>query len=209
MVEAARVDEERTVPVIDSGAQVGRRHETAQNRRDALRIEREFERRRIVGRQFAGLQLQQLLRVDGDRAGLDGHGAGERGGDDLALHLQALHARVDDADPRLVQPEEADEEGHEARHVEQDDAADERGAEPQRQDAPDPPHAGGGRQRATGAGGAGAFSASLDLVTRSSTRLKAFANRANIGRSTPVSKHQSCKAALSPCRRTASWWPSP
>ena len=56
----------------------------------------------------------------------DGRGSGDRGGDDLALHLQALHPRVDEAFAELVEIEEAEQQRDEAAEVEHDDAAGER-----------------------------------------------------------------------------------
>jgi hypothetical protein len=73
-VKVARVDLQRAVAVIDAGLRARRLHEAAQHRRDALQIDREFERgERLVLRPvaLAGLQFEQLVGIDGDRVGLD------------------------------------------------------------------------------------------------------------------------------------------
>ena len=58
-----------------------------------------------------------------DAVAVDGGRGGDRAGDDLALHQQALHARVDQAGAELRQIENADDERDQARDVEEDDAA--------------------------------------------------------------------------------------
>ena len=72
---------------------------------------------------LAGLHLQQLVGIDGDRVGLDRRRGGDGAGDDLALGQQALDAGLDQALAELVEVEEADEQGDEAGEVEDDDAA--------------------------------------------------------------------------------------
>jgi hypothetical protein len=62
---------------------------------------------------LAGLQLQQLFGVDGDRVGLDRRRRGDRAGDDLALRQQAFDAGVDQPFAELVEIENAGDEDDE------------------------------------------------------------------------------------------------
>ena len=55
---------------------------------------------------------------------------GDRRGDDLALRLQALHARVDQAGAELVEIEEAGEQRDQPAEIEHDDAARQRRGKP-------------------------------------------------------------------------------
>ena len=66
-IEIARVEQQRALAVVDARLRAGRQHEAAQQRRDTLRVDREFERGgglvdRPVG--FAALQLEQLVGID-------------------------------------------------------------------------------------------------------------------------------------------------
>jgi hypothetical protein len=120
------IEEEHPLPVEDAGAGLGRRHQPAQQGRDALGVDGEFERREgfvVEPLGLAGLHLQQLVRIDGDRVGLHRRGTGDRAGDDLALGEQALHPRLDEALTELVEVEEAHQQGHQAGEVEHDDPA--------------------------------------------------------------------------------------
>jgi hypothetical protein len=65
-----------------------------------------------------------------------GRGGRDRARDDLALHQQALHARVDQAGAVLRQVKDADHQREQARDVEQDDAAGEAGRTLRYQKAP-------------------------------------------------------------------------
>ena len=124
-VEIARVEQQRALAVVDARLRARRQHQAAQQRRDAFRIDREFERReRLVDRAvaLAGLQFEQLVGIDRDRVGLDRRRGRDRARDDLALHQQALHARVDQAGAELRQIEDADDQREQAGDVEQDDA---------------------------------------------------------------------------------------
>ncbi len=73
-VEAAAVQNEPAVAVIDAGAGLGRRNQPPQHRRDAFRIDGKIQSggfiRRAVG--FAGLEVLQPVGIDGDGVGLDG-----------------------------------------------------------------------------------------------------------------------------------------
>ena len=125
-IERPGIEQQQAVPVEDPGAGLGRRHQAAQQGRDPLGVDREFERREgFVGEpfRFAGLHLQQLVRIDGDGVGLDRRRACDGARDDLALGEKALYAGFDEALAELVEVEEADEERDEAGEVEHDDAA--------------------------------------------------------------------------------------
>ena len=142
------------VAVVDARARLGRRDQAAQHRRDALRIDREFERRqRLVRRAvaLAGLQLEQLVGIDGDGVGLDGGRGGDRAGDDLALHQQALHARVDQAGAELRQVEDADDQRDQAGEVEEDDAPGEAGEALRDEELPGAPRNGAQARASLGA----------------------------------------------------------
>jgi len=68
------------------------------------------------------LQFEQLVGIDRDCVGLDRGRGRDRARDDLALHQQALHARIDQAGAELRQVQNADHEREQARDVEQHDA---------------------------------------------------------------------------------------
>ncbi len=105
------VEDQQAVLVIDAGAGAGRRGEVPQKRRDPLRVDGEFEARRIglvEGRQaLAGLHLEQQIGIDRDEVAVDGRRGGDGGGDDLALDAQALDAGIDQAGAPLVEKEDA------------------------------------------------------------------------------------------------------
>ena len=71
---------------------------------------------------LAGLQFEQLLRIDGDRIGLDRRRGGDRAGDDLALRHQAFDAGIDQPVAELVEIEDAGDQDAERREVEEQDA---------------------------------------------------------------------------------------
>ena len=125
-VEVAAVDDEIAVAVVDARARAGRRDQAAQHRRHALGVDREFQAgdalvdRSVV---LARLQLEQPVAVHGAAVAVGGGGGRNRAGDDLALHHEALHPRVDQAGAELRQIENADDEREQARDVERDDAA--------------------------------------------------------------------------------------
>ena len=128
---AAAVDQQHAVAVVDARARLGRRNQPAQHRRDALRIDREVDAvERVLGGSvaLAGLQFEQLVRIDGDRGiGFDRGRRRDGAGDDLALHQQALDARVDQAGAELRQVDDADREREQSGDVERNDAAGEAG----------------------------------------------------------------------------------
>jgi hypothetical protein len=129
-VEIAAVEDQHTVAVIDARARLGRRHQATQHRRHTLRVDGEFDAGlALVGGPvtFAGLQLQQPLGIDGDGVALDRRRGGDGAGNDLALHQQALHARVDQAGAELREIEHANHQRDEAGQIEKDDAAGEAG----------------------------------------------------------------------------------
>ena len=154
-VEIAAVEDQHAVAVVDARARLGRRHQAAQHRRDALGIDGEFDAGQgVVGGAvaFAGLQFQQAVGIDGDGVGLDGGGGRDGAGDDLALHQQALHARVDQAGAELREIQHADDQRDEAGEVEEDDAAGEAGEALRDEEAPRPSAACAGARRTLGRG---------------------------------------------------------
>ena len=87
-IEAAAVEDQRAVAVVDARPRLGRRDQPPQQRRDALGIDREFvAEQRVVARAvaLAGLQLQEPVGIDADGVGLDRRRRGDGAGDDLAL----------------------------------------------------------------------------------------------------------------------------
>ena len=124
--EIAAVEDERAIRAVDARTRVGRQHETAQQRRHALRIDGEFVAVQQVVRRpvaFAGLQLEQAIRVDRERIVLHRRGARDGARDHLALYAQAARARLDQPGAQLGELENADHQHHQAREVENDDAA--------------------------------------------------------------------------------------
>ena len=124
-IEMARIEQQIGVAVVDARARPGRRDQPSQHRRDALGIDREIEAVELVGARseaFAGLQLQQLFGIDGDRIGLDRRRSGDRAGDDLALRHQAFDAGLDQPVAELVEIEDADDQHAERGEVEEQDA---------------------------------------------------------------------------------------
>ena len=67
---------------------------------------------------LTGLQFEQVVAIDVGAEAVGGGRRGDRPGDDLALHHEALHARVDQAGAELRQIENADDERDKARDVE-------------------------------------------------------------------------------------------
>ena len=108
----------------------GRRDQAPQDRGDHFRVDREVEAVELVAGRihaFAGLQLEQLFRVDGDRIGVDRRGRGDRGGDDLALRHQTLDPRLDQPLAELVEVEDARDQHAQSGQIEDEDAAREAG----------------------------------------------------------------------------------
>src|SRR5262249_785844 len=92
------------------------------DRRDTLGVDREvgiFVRDAVA---LAGLEIEQLVDVDGRRVGLDGGGGCDRDRNDLGLHQQALRAGLDQAGAELREIEDAGHQRDQARQVERDDA---------------------------------------------------------------------------------------
>ena len=121
----ARIEQQVGVAVVDAGAGARRRDQPLEQRRDALRIDREVEVVELVragNEALARLQLQQLLGIDVDGIGLDGRRRRDSAGDDLALRHQALDARVDQPVAESVEIEDADDENGQRRQVEEQDA---------------------------------------------------------------------------------------
>src|SRR5262249_4551521 len=105
-VKISAVKNEDTVAIVDARSGLGWRHEPAQHRRDALRIDREFDAGKgFIGRPvaLAGLQLEKALRIDRDGVRLDGGRRGDCAGNNFALRKQALHARVNQPGAELRQ----------------------------------------------------------------------------------------------------------
>ena len=124
-IEGAGIEQQRALAVVDARAGLGRRHQPPQQRRDPLRIDREFEAKACLRepRRVSRLHLEQLVGIDGDGVGFDRRRTGDRAGDDLALRHQATDPRLDQALAELVEVEKADQQGHEPRKVEHHDAA--------------------------------------------------------------------------------------
>ncbi len=148
-VEIAAVEQQHAFAVVDARARLGRRHQPAQHRRHPLGIDREFDGREpVVGRPvaLARVQLHQPFGRDRDRVGLDRRRGRDGAGDDLALHLQALHARVDQAGAELREVKNPDDEGEQSGDVEKDDAPGEAGKALGEKELPRAPHQRAGGQ---------------------------------------------------------------
>ena len=61
---------------------------------------------------FAGRQLQELVRIDGDRIGVPGRRSRDRRGDNVGLDGEALNPRLDQIGAKLVEQQEADHQHH-------------------------------------------------------------------------------------------------
>ena len=139
-IEIAAVEDQHAVAVVNARARLGRRHQAAQHRRHPLRVDREFDAGlRLVGRPvaFARLQFEQPFGIDGDGVAFHRRRSGDGAGDDLALHQQALHARVDQPGAELRQIEHADHQRDQAGEIEEDDAAGEAGETLRNEKLPD------------------------------------------------------------------------
>ena len=125
-VQIPAVEDQNSIAIVDTRARFGRRHETPQHRRYALRVDRKFDAgQRFIGRAvaFAGLQFEKTLRIDRDGVGLYGRRRSDRAGNDFALREQTLHARINQAGAELREIEHAGDECDQAGKVEEDDAA--------------------------------------------------------------------------------------
>ena len=125
VIEVAAVENENAGAIVYARARIRGRDEAAQHRRDAFGIDRELEPgQRLLRRPVAltGLQVEQSLGIDGDGIGLHRRRGGHSAGNDLALHQQALNARIDQAGSELREIENADHEREQPRHVEKNDA---------------------------------------------------------------------------------------
>ena len=97
-----------------------------QERPDERGIDGELRRVLIAWRRpytLARRQLQELIRIDGDRIGVPSRRSRNRGGDDVGLDGETLHPRLDQVGAKLIKEQEADHEHHEAAEIEDDDAA--------------------------------------------------------------------------------------
>ena len=106
------------------------RDQAAQHRRDAFRIDREIQpRQSVVGRPvaFAGFQVEQAVRVDGERVAFRGAGRGDRARDHLAGRQQVFGAGIDQAGAELREIKNARHQRDQAREIQRDDAAGEAG----------------------------------------------------------------------------------
>src|SRR5262249_51997919 len=125
-IEISAVENQDAVAVVDPGAGLGRRDEPSQYRRNALRIDREFDaRKRFVGRPIAltGLQFQKPFRVNRDRVGFDRSRSRDCTGNNFALSEQALHSRVDQSRTELRQVEHASDQCDETGEIEKNNAS--------------------------------------------------------------------------------------
>ncbi len=113
------------VGIEDSRARARRRDQPAQDGGDLLGIDRKLQVLVVWhrGDALAGLQFEQLLRIDSDRIRIDRCGGRNRAGDDLALRQQAFGAGVDQAFAKLVEIEDAADEHHQRDQVEKQDAS--------------------------------------------------------------------------------------
>ena len=121
----ARVDDESAVAIVDAGAGARRRYQPGKDWRDLFRIDGKY--RALVGlierrQALAGLQVKQLVGIDGDGVGVDRGGGGDGAGDYLSLGEQTRHACVDEAGAELVEEENAADENDEREEIEDDDA---------------------------------------------------------------------------------------
>ncbi len=123
-VEAAAVDHQQAVAVINAAADIGRRYDTAKDRPCPLRIYGKVHADEIiVGTGSAGTGLHETVGIDDDRVGIDRCRGGKRRRHDLALGQKALHARVDQALAKLIEIENAGNQNDQAGDVQQHDAA--------------------------------------------------------------------------------------
>src|SRR5207248_286473 len=102
------------------------RDEAAQQRRNPFRVDRELKAgERLLGGAIAlaRLQLEQPLGIDCDGVGLHRSGGGHGTRNDLALHEQALDARVDEAGAELREVKNSNDQREEPGYVEKDDPA--------------------------------------------------------------------------------------
>src|SRR5690606_1790467 len=122
-IEVARVQKQVRIPVVDARAGAGRRYQPSQDGRDTLGIDREVEIVELVGRRadaLAGLELEQLFRVDGDGIGFHRGRGGNGACNDLALGHQAFHARIDQPVAEGIEIEYADDQHGKAGKVEEE-----------------------------------------------------------------------------------------
>ena len=90
----ARVEQEPAVAVVDARARMRRRDEAVEHRSDAFGIDGELDGLLVAfggAAVWPGRELQQLVRIDGDRVGVDRRRGGDRRRDDVGLGRQALH----------------------------------------------------------------------------------------------------------------------
>lgn len=120
----AAVEQQVRVGIEDACARARRRDQPRQHRRHLFRIDREFQILVVRnGRDaLAGLQLQQLLRIDGDGVGVDRCRSRDGTGDDLALRQEAFDTGIDQALAELIEIENAADQNDEGGQIEEQDA---------------------------------------------------------------------------------------
>ncbi len=124
-VEIATVEDQTAVAVVDARPRIRRQDQAAQQGPDPLEIDRKFEPEQgvVVGAvAFAGMEFQQALGVDVDDVGVVRRLRRDGDGDEIALHREALGARLDQASAELGQIDDAENEHEQAGDVEKDDA---------------------------------------------------------------------------------------
>ena len=128
MQELVAVDDQCAVAGIDARACVGRLDQPAQDGRNPLGPDRQFQRcEAVVAERDTGVRrFGQLGRIECQAFGFDLGVAGDGGGDDLALDAQGFALGVDQPASRTRHIENADAEDEEADEVRQKDAAQER-----------------------------------------------------------------------------------
>ncbi len=128
--ETAAVEDQHAIAIVDARAGLGRRDQAAQHRRDTFGIDREIETgQSVVGRAktFAGLQVEQPVRVDGEAVVFSGAGRGDGARDDFTGRQQVLGPCVDQAGAKLREIENARHQRDQAGEIQRDDAAGEAG----------------------------------------------------------------------------------
>ena len=125
-VERARVEQQPPVAIVDAGARIRWSYEPAEQRRNALWIDRKIERREnfLVGSVALALsQFEQAIWIDRDRMRVGSSRRRNRTGDDLALDQQTLDPRIDETSAVFRKIKNSRNQCDQAGKIEQNDAA--------------------------------------------------------------------------------------